>query len=107
MPKEFALIPLRKRVNELSVFYGKYADMMKKELLSVDYQKFNTMKSFSVQKSIDSMIKELNRFVLRWSTSAVNDAYKEALFKSRVSLDILGAKRDKNFDKKIIEEIST
>ena len=43
----------------------------------------------------------MNKYVVRWSRDSVTEAYKNGMTTSRVSLNILGAKRDPFFDQKI------
>ena len=101
MPRIQGRIPDRKRVYELRKYYSTMANLLKDDLLMLDIETFKETKAISLQKKIDSTIRRMNKFSVNWSHESAPEAYRQAAMIARTSLDILGAKKDTNFDDKI------
>jgi len=101
MPRVQGRVPDRKRVNELKRYYGAMANILKNDLLMLDVETFKETKAISVQRKVEAITRRMNRFGIKWSNVAIPEAYNQAAKIARVSLDILGAKKDRDFDNKI------
>lgn len=93
-------IPNRDRVEELERMYGAVEKEITKELLLTDVGNYQEVKAVRTQEKIDKLIKMLNRETIRWSKAAVPEAYEEGYDVSRTRLEILGARRDEEFNDK-------
>ena len=101
MREKLGLIPAKEHVLGISREYDRMAKKIAKELMKIDIADFKELKAAPIQERINGMIDRLNRRVIRWSSRATVDAYKEAMTKSRVTLEVLGAEKDPMFDNKI------
>ena len=101
MQRTQGLIPNRKRVYELRRYYNAMANQLKDDLLMLDVKTFKETKAMSLQKKVDSTVRRMNRFSLNWSYESAPEAYRQAAMITRTSLDILGAKKNMDFDNKI------
>lgn len=95
------LIPERARVKEIEDFYFKTQKMIADELMKIDILNYKETQTIAVQKRTDKLINDLNRFAIKWSKKSIPEAYEDAGTKATTSLSILGANRDKQFNKKI------
>jgi len=101
MPRTQGLIPDRKRVYEFARYYRIMANLLKNDLLMLDAETFKETKAVSLQKKVDSTVRRMNRFSLNWSNESTPEAYRQAAMITRTSLNILGAKKNREFDNKI------
>ena len=101
MAERFGLIADPKRVREIEGFYGRASTMIRNELMKLDVGDFSETEIARVQNKVNAIIKNMNKYVVRWSRDSVAESYKNGMTTTRVSLDILGAKRDPFFDQKI------
>ena len=101
MQRTQGLIPNRKRVYELRRYYNAMANQLKDDLLMLEVRTFKETKAISLQKKVDSTVRRMNRFSLNWSHESAPEAYRQAAMITRTSLDILGAKKNVDFDNKI------
>ncbi len=97
MPITQGLIPLRDRVTELGRIYAIAGKAITDELLRFDIGDFKELKAMKTEDRIDSIIKKLNRAVIRWSQTATPEAYRKAADVSKIRLEILGAEIDQEF----------
>jgi len=100
MREKLGLIPAREHVRRISAEYDRVAKEIAKELMKIDVAAFKELQVASIQKEIDEMVKGLNRTAIQWANKAGVDAYKEAMTKSMVTLEVLGAGKDPMFDNK-------
>ena len=100
MPERFGLIADPKRVREIERFYDRAAIMIRNELMKLDVGNFSEIEIEKVQNKVNAIIKNMNKYVVRWSRDSVTEAYKNGMTTTRISLNILGAKRDPFFDQK-------
>ncbi len=100
MPERQGLIPLRDRVREIDRIYRIVGKEIAKELLLIDIGNYQELKAIKTQEEIDGLIKMLNRATVKWSESAIPEAYRKAYAISKTRLEILGAIRDYNFREK-------
>jgi hypothetical protein len=101
MPKKVGLIPERKDMGILADFYGKAGTMIRDELLKVNYEDFKELEAQRIQRKVDIIINNMNRFAVTWSKKANHDAYRDSREIARKRLVALDAKKDPLFDKKI------
>lgn len=100
MPKGLGLIPEREEIKEIQRYYGVMGKMIKEELMKLTAGDYQELKAIAVQKKIDIIINNMNRFVFKWSKRAIPKAYKDSFIKSKISLNILGAQKNDFYDKK-------
>jgi len=101
MPRTQGLIPDRKRVNELAEYYRIMSNQIRDDLLMLDAETFKETKAISIQNKVDILTRRMNRFAIKWANESILEAYKIAMRIAQTSLDILGAKKDREFDNKI------
>ena len=100
MAKRIGRIPLRDRVRELERIYGIVEREIARTLALVDIGNYKELKTIKVQEKVDRLIKMLNRATIKWTESAVPEAYEKSYAISKTRLEILGAQRDDEFRKK-------
>ena len=100
MREKLGLIPAREHVRRISREYDRVSKEIAKELMKIDVAGFKELQAASVQKNVNEMVGELNRTAVRWANKASVDAYKEAMTKSIVTLEVLGAEKDPMFNNK-------
>jgi len=101
MQRAQGLIPDRKKVYELARYYRVMANLLKDDLLTLDVETFKETKAISLQRKVDSIVRRMNRFSVKWSNESALESYRTASMITRTSLSILGAKKNMNFDNKI------
>lgn len=94
-------IPDRKRVYELARYYRAMANLLKDGLLMLDVATYNETSAAAVQRRVEGITRRMNRFVIKWSNKSAPEAYGVAAKIARTSLDILGARKVREFDDKI------
>ncbi len=104
MAKNVGLIPERRKLVEI----GKIYDYIKREIIQ-EMRKMNIVdysetKAITVRNRVSRLIELANKKTYQWAKDAVPDAYDEAMRKAQISLDILGAKKDPQFNTKIHSE---
>ena len=99
MAKKLGLIPLRQKIRELERVYGRVQEEISSQLFSVKIEGYSEIKAMKIQERIDGLIKKLNRLSIRWVKETVPMAYKESYVVAKTSLEILGARKDKLFNK--------
>ena len=74
---------------------------IKDELMTLDAADFSEISAASVQQNVRNMTRQMNRQAVKWSRRVMPETYKQAARIAQVSLDILGAVKDNNYDEKI------
>lgn len=100
MAKGLGLIPERAEVTEISKYYGIMGKMIKEELMKLTAGDYQELKAMTVQKKIDTIVNNMNKFVFKWSKRAIPKVYKDSFIKTKISLSILDAQRNNLYDKK-------
>jgi len=100
MPKTVGLIAERKDMAVLASFYGKAGTMIRDELLKINFEDFKEIEAQRVQRKVDAIINNMNRFAVTWSNKANYDAYRDSREIARKRLIVLDAKKDPLFDRK-------
>lgn len=101
MAERFGLIAEPDRVREIEGFYGVASTLIRDELLKLNAEDFSELNIMATQKKINVIIKNMNKFVVKWSRKSIVGTYKDGMATSRVSLRILGATKDPFFDRNI------
>ena len=92
--------PLGGKVRELEGIYGVVERKIAKEMAMVDIGNYKELKAVKTQERIDGLVKMLNRAAIRWSKEAVPEAYERGYAVSKTRLEILGVRRDEEFNNK-------
>jgi hypothetical protein len=100
MANKLGRIPLGNRVRELERIYGTVEREIAKEMALMDIGNYKELRAVSIQEKIDGLIKMLNTAAIKWSKSAVPEAYERGYAVSRTRLEILGVQRDEEFSAK-------
>ena len=69
-----------------------------------DVGNYQEVKAVKTQEKIDRLIGMLNRAAIKWSKAAIPAAYEEGYEVSKTRLEILGAQRDEEFNRKKHEQ---
>lgn len=101
MAEVLGLIPEKERVMQIRRYYRAMEKLIKTELSGLTVDNFTEKKAADLSKKIEKIIRTMNLYVKRWAKISVKDAYKEGEMKTKISLNVLGAEKDKNFDQKI------
>jgi len=101
MPKRFGLIADPERVKEITRLYNVASVLIRDELLKLDAENFDEIKAMAVQSKINVIINKMNRRVAQWTRKSVFETYRDGMTTSRISLNILGAKKDPFFDNNV------
>jgi len=100
MAKGLGLIPERAEVTEISKYYGVMGKMIKEELVKLIADDYQELKAIAVQKKVDTIVNNMNKFVFKWSKRAIPKAYKDSFVKSKIALNILGAQKNNFYNPK-------
>jgi hypothetical protein len=100
MTERLGLIPLSKRVDEISRYYERVEDKIVRTLLSVQIGKENTMKAASATKKINQTLLEANVFTRSFTRKTVPEAYEASAKKALISLKALDAEQNPRFNQK-------
>jgi len=101
MPRKLGRFPDRRRVAELGRYYEIMGNKIKDELMTLDAADFSEISAASVQQNVRNMTRQMNRQAVKWSRMVMPETYKQTARIAQVSLDILGAVKDNNYDEKI------
>lgn len=104
MAKRIGRIPLGDRVRELDRIYRIIEREIMKELLLTDIGNYQEVRAVKTQEKIDRLIKMLNRSALEWAKSAVPEAYDKGYEVAQTRLEIFGAEKNDEFNKKTHEQ---
>lgn len=86
---------------ELAKYYGIMGNQIREDLSMLDAGSFKETGAISVQRKIETITRKMNRFTIKWANTSTPEAYNQAVKIARTSLDILGAKKNIEFDNKI------
>ena len=100
MAQRIGRIPLGDKVRELVRIYGIIEREIARMLALVDIGNYKELKAIETQEKIDRLIKMLNRAAIKWTESAVPEAYEKSYLISKTRLEILGAQKDDEFREK-------
>lgn len=100
MAEVLGLIPEKERVMQIRRYYRAKEKQIKIVLSGLTVDNFTEQKAKETRDKIELIIREMNIYVMRWAKISVEDAYKEGVVKTKISLNVLGAEKDKNFDQK-------
>ncbi|GAH15468.1 unnamed protein product, partial [marine sediment metagenome] len=81
--------------------YGAIEMDLKMEFRQLTPFEYTEMDGTEFKRDVKKSVKTLNRGAIKWSKSAVADAYIDAKDKAMLLLDIMGATRDPLFDERI------
>lgn len=101
MPKKLGLIPDPPRVNELARYYEIMGNKILSELIRLDALSFSETTAMSVQKNVQGLVDKMNRRAIQWTGNAIPESYRDSVEIARITLDRLGAIRNKGYDTKI------
>lgn len=104
MASRLGRIPLRDQVRELERIYGTIEREIAKEMALMDIGNYQELRAVKTQERIDRLIKMLNRAAIKWSKTAIPEAYEKGYEVSRTRLEILGAQKDREFNSKTHEQ---
>lgn len=94
-------IPEPDDITKIGRLYGAVEMDLKADFRSLNLIDYTEMKGMKFKRDIEKSVKVLNRGAVKWSRSAVPDAYIDAKDKAELLLDIIGATRDPLFDERI------
>lgn len=100
MAERIGRIPLRDRVRELERIYGVIEREIAKEMARMDIGNYRELKAIETQERIGELVGMLNRAAIKWSKEATYEAYEKGYAVSKTRLEILGAQRDEEFNRK-------
>lgn len=92
------LIPLRSETANIGRIYKKASDDIKDELLKAASGDKGELGLIKIEENVKDIVKRLNRRVIKWTNSAVPEAYKKSFLISRTRLEILGREPQSEFN---------
>ena len=104
MVERIGRIPLRDRVRELERIYGVAEREIAREMALMDIGNYRELKAVRTQEKIYRLVKMLNTAAIKWSKGAVREAYERGYAVSRTRFEILGIKKDEEFNGKTHEQ---
>lgn len=100
MAKGLGLIPERTELAEIKKYYGVAGKMITDELSKLTEGDYQELKAMEVQRKVDAIINNMNKFVFKWAGRAVPKAYKDSAVKSKIALSAIDAKRNGYYNPK-------
>jgi len=88
------------RRSEIVNAFGAVQAEMRRGLGSLDVGEFSEVRAGKVKRDLIASIDALSVYAARWATRAVKARYQDAQGKARNRLEMIGAKRDKRFDRR-------
>lgn len=88
------------RRSEIVNAFGAVQAEMRRGLGSLDVGAFSEVRAGKVKRDIIASIDALSVYAARWATLAIKTRYEDAQGKARNRLEMIGAKRDKRFDRR-------
>lgn len=101
MPKTVGLIPERRKIVEIEKVYSYIKREIIQEMRKMSIAKYSEIAAIVTRNRITRLVELANKKTYQWAKDAIPAAYDEAARKARISLDILGAKKDPLFNTKI------
>lgn len=98
MAEKLGVIPVRDRTNDLVALYGNYQKQIISDLLELGAGDYTEIKAIQVQNRIRKKIDVLTKKAMKWSMVSVDQAYKVAADRTTAALNLLGSKKNRNFD---------
>lgn len=101
MPKNVGLIPERRKIIEIGKVYSYIKQEIIRDMRKMSVTKYSEITAIKTRNRIARLVALANKKTYQWVKDAIPAAYDEATGKARISLDILGAKKDPLFNAKI------
>lgn len=90
--------PVLSRIAALVALYRSAAAAITNELTNVDVSSYNDIEAMKAGKKVDAILGKLSRSSSAWAARAISLTYGERAREVRVSLSILGARREPRFN---------